>query len=482
MARRQRRAGDMPRPDGGLARRFCFAAPVMWALFATSVSGQVRPFPSAPPPPRLDIPAGVEVEGPSDELLQTVTRYGEPVVGRSYVRAGSLRLVLLPDGQIVRRDGATLARGKAKFEPLTGKEMAARLKSRAPHMQVQPYREYVFVSNTSPLFTQVTRRILTTMSPAIRKYMRAQGIKIHAPEVPLVVLMFRTREEFDRYQRMPPEVLAYYNPWTNYIVLHETSRYNRLPREQAIRETIATIAHEGVHQILHNIGVQQRLSQWPMWLSEGLAEYFAPTELGRRMDWKGAGEVNDLRMLELEHYVKAKAFDTWPGEMIEHTVGAARLTSTGYATAWALTHYLATKRKKTFDDLLRELSGLGPLQKVGEPNASGLVPENMELFKKHFSSDLARIERDLIAHLEKLPYTDPFAAAPHHVALITLRRGKENGWKANIFHTSDQAERWAAHYIETLDSNIQPEVRVIRVKNRAAAEQLIKQFAATQRK
>ena len=35
------------------------------------------------------------------------------------------------------------------------------------------------------------------------------------------------------------------------------------------------------------IGVQQRLSTWPMWLNEGLAEFFSPTTTDRQLKWKG---------------------------------------------------------------------------------------------------------------------------------------------------------------------------------------------------
>src|SRR5436309_1049105 len=75
----------------------------------------------------------------------------------------------------------------------------------------------------------------------------------------------------------------------------------------ALGQAISTIAHEGVHQILHNIGVQRRMSVWPMWLSEGLAEFFAPTTVDGKLRWKGPGQVNDLRMFELEEYVRGNA-------------------------------------------------------------------------------------------------------------------------------------------------------------------------------
>ena len=56
---------------------------------------------------------------------------------------------------------------------------------------------------------------------------------------------------------------------------------------------------------MHNTGVQQRLSRWPAWISEGLPEFFAPTETGKRLHWKGPGKPNDMRMYELKRFLDA---------------------------------------------------------------------------------------------------------------------------------------------------------------------------------
>ena len=111
--------------------------------------------------------------------------------------------------------------------------------------------------------------------------------------------MFRTQEEFEKYREVPPGLVAYYNGLSNHVVMFEQSKLAEVAPELAFKQAISTIAHEGVHQVLHNIGVQKRLSRWPVWMSEGLAEYFAPTELDRRVRWKGVGLVNDLRLHEL---------------------------------------------------------------------------------------------------------------------------------------------------------------------------------------
>src|SRR5688500_348712 len=205
---------------------------------------------------------------------------------------------------------------------------------------------------------------------------------------------------------------------------------------------------EGTHQILHNIGVQERLSFWPMWISEGLAEYLAPTSTGARLKWKGPGEVNDLRMFELEQYLKSEAADEPDGEMIEHTVLAGRLSSTGYASAWALTHFLAKQKRTEFNAYLRDVSRLQPLEGAIEVTPPGIVRSNRELFAKHFGEDFTEMETRLIAHLKKQPYTDPFKDSPHFVATLVASDGRRPQRSVNTFHSPQLAQKWLS---ETLD-------------------------------
>src|SRR5690606_25147069 len=139
----------------------------------------------------------------------------------------------------------------------------------------------------------------------------------------------------------------------NRVVMYEQSQLVEVAPELAMKQSIGTIAHEGIHQILHNIGVQQRMSKWPLWLAEGMAEYFAPTTVDRRLRWKGVGMPNDLRMYELSRALKGK--DTG-GEMVEQIVAAPSLSSAGYAAAWSLTHYLASRQKEKFNAYLRDVA------------------------------------------------------------------------------------------------------------------------------
>lgn len=426
----------------------------------------------------LDIEPGKVVLG-KGECVTTADADGNPTVGKTYLRIGDAQVVLLPDGQLVARSNVDAQPTDRPFEAESKDKIAARLlQGQLRGFQTKQTRRYLYVYNTSEEFSLATSRILETMFPGVVAYAKAQKIDTHDPEVPLVVLMFRTEDQFQQFQRMPQGVVAYYNTLTNHVVMYEESRLVELKPELAIQQSISTIAHEGVHQILHNIGVQQRLSMWPMWLSEGLAEFFAPTTFGKRLGWRGAGEVNDMRMFELEMYLKSREADQPSGQMVEHTVAAGRLTSTGYASAWSLTHYLAKNRRANFNNYVREISQLGPLETAGEIVAPGVVEENVALFKKHFGDDLQDVETRLVQHLKKLPYNDPFAEWPHFVAMLAVPDGRRAKRDANLFHTESMAQKWIVESLETVtaEQRAAAQISVRPFPNRTVAAQYARQW------
>ena len=378
-----------------------------------------------PKPYGFDIPAGVLRLG-AGERVTTLDPAGRSVVAKLYVTIGDYQVLLLPDGQL-----AALPTTKSRFterpfvaEPKTA--LAERLTARGPlaGFQTRLTDDYLFIYNTSEEFETVTRRILIRMLPAMRGYAKNRDIATVAPEVPLVVVMFRTDEQFQNYRRMPRGVVAYYNTLSNQVVMYEQSRINETNPEIAKQQRLSTIAHEGVHQILHNIGVQKRLSRWPMWISEGMAEYFAPTSVGRSSRWKGAGQVNDLRMFEMEQYLKGQSQTDFDGHWTQETVAAQRLTSTGYASAWALTNYLAKNRREQFTSYWKDVIQLGPFEGNYPAVRGGLVPQHLVLFRKHFGTDFKQLEERMFRYLSKLPYDDPFKDYPHYVATIWIPLGQ----------------------------------------------------------
>ncbi len=363
--------------------------------------------------PATTIPDNTPVRRGLGQHVNVHRAGSDDVVALLHAEVGERRVVILPDGQLEALPTAQAELTSEPFRPATKDEIAAGLEEQGLRdFKVRNTARFVYVYNTSEPFYKGTSRILETMYPAVLAYFKRLKLPVHHPEVPLVAIMFRTEAEFRKFDDVPPGVVAYYNTLTNQVVMYEQSALVEVAPELAMKQSIGTIAHEGIHQILHNIGVQQRLSKWPLWLAEGLAEYFAATTVDQRLRWKGVGTPNDLRMHELAEVLKKKP--STGGEIVDTVVGAQRLTSSGYAAAWSLTHYLASRQKEAFQDYLRDVAQLGPL----EPADRQAATLGRQTFTKHFGSDYAALETAMLAHLKSLPYVDPIANQTHYVVML----------------------------------------------------------------
>jgi hypothetical protein len=374
----------------------------LWLSFFVAIAAAAAPASSRGSDgaaPSLRIPNAPARRG-DGRTVRIETTPGGGTLAKVHAEVGDYLVVIRPDGELLSLPAAQTKYTDAEFKPATKDEIISGLADGSlKGFKTRQTNRFLYLYNTSEEFYTATSRILETMYPGVFEFFKRQRIEVVDPPTPLVVIMFRTVQEFQRYREMPPGVAAYYDQVTNRVVMYETSGLNQVAPGLAIKQSISTIAHEGTHQILHNIGVQQRLSRWPMWISEGIAEYFSPTSVERRVRWKGVAQVNDLRMFELERYLKQAAGDAAKGETVRVTVAAESLTSTGYASAWALTHYLAQRQKAKFLDYLNDISRTGPLEDRST--------ESEAIFVKHFGNEFATIEQAMIKHLQGLPYTRP---------------------------------------------------------------------------
>lgn len=346
------------------------------------------PTKSPPEPPRRQ----PTIEFPEKETTLVVRHkdYEEPVVARLLCRGGATAFVHLPGGEIHYDDADEMTPTSKPFKPLSFEELGKHLVNlHFKGFKVASSKRYLYVYKCSDKFRLGTSKILESMYNPLEQYFKREKIPTVEAEFPLVVVIFDTYQSMREYKEVDPSVVAFYEPISNRVVLSEYSRLVQLNPDFGIPQAFGTIAHEGVHQILHNIGVQQRLSDWPAWISEGMAEYFAPLEVSNSGTWKGVGKRNDLRMLELTRLPAPQAGRI---TLTEQTVVAPNLTSTGYATAWALTHYLAEKRRKQLVEYLRDVAQMKPLEK-GEPE------KEIVRFKKYFGDDLFKIETGLHQHV-----------------------------------------------------------------------------------
>jgi hypothetical protein len=403
--------------------------------------------PRIDPTAELDLPKGEAIAG-QGRRVRLRDRSGRPVVGEVLVEVQGELVVRLPNGRLQQISGDDAPATDDPFQGLSPRELGKQLAANEfSDFRVQASKRHLFLYQSSDEFLEGTSRILNSMFPKLVTYCKRMRLPAKDPDVPLVVIIFRSEDDFDTYDKMPDGVLAYYNQITNYVVMYEQSRLAQVAPELAIKQAISTIAHEGVHQILHNIGVQQRLSRWPMWIAEGLPEYCAPTSVDKRVKWKGLGEVNDLRMSELERYLSKPPEKLQSGDLIRQTVAKQQLNSTGYAVAWALTHFLAEKRHNKYEDYLREVSQLGPLESLADGGT--------QLFEKHFGGEYDELEQELVKHLQSLPYSDPVANQTHYVVQLELDDGARMLRRVGVTTSPAAVKQWQQ---ETLVS-VPPQAR-----------------------
>ena len=204
--------------------------------------------------------------------------------------------VILPDG----RD--RLARGPGRhrrpFVPLTIDEMrrVALGRPRIRHVPGPPDATHYLVfyqgSRSSP---RPSAELLERLHDGLTGTLKKNGLPVAPIEFPLVAVIFATEDEFRASRRVAPEVQAYYEILSNRIYFYEKSRRDQESPEVSALRKPQTVAHEGTHQILHNVGLQPRLSDWPLWLVEGLAEYCSPPKVTKKGASTGPGSARPTR-------------------------------------------------------------------------------------------------------------------------------------------------------------------------------------------
>lgn len=157
-----------------------------------------------------------------------------------------------------------------------------------------------------------------------------------------------------------------------------------------------TIQHEGFHQFVHAvIG-----GDIPIWVNEGLAEYFGEAI------WTGdsyvPGVVPEHRRQRIAHWIKPGNVMTVKGMMtLEHSDWNAQLHVANYDQAWSMVHFLAHakggKYTGAFDGFLRSVSNGKTWETAWIENFGQGVKEFEKQWRDYWSKMEANSTRDVYA-------------------------------------------------------------------------------------
>jgi hypothetical protein len=373
---------------------------------------------SMPAPPRPEIETVLSPSPPAPEVpvppsagsrrVWVQTESGRVVVARVHGQANDHLSVILPDGQL----GLGFTKGTAftdePFRPATADEMLGKL-SLGPFagFKVRQSFHYLIFYQSTNEFAKASGDLLEKLYKNLAESLRKRGFPVHDAEFPLVAVIFRTESDFRAHKKVDPDIQAYYEICSNRIYFYQSSARDQQSPEVAALRKPQTVAHEGTHQILQNIGIQPRLSAWPLWLVEGLAEYCSPPTMTRNgAAWGGLGLVNPIHMATIRDLQDPLSLQVQGTKrprigldpkvpLVEYLVTRTELTPTDYALSWALTHYLAQKRVNEFLAYLKTMSQMLPLEKR--------TPENhLAAFRAAFGPDLAKMDKAVGTYLAKL--------------------------------------------------------------------------------
>ena len=411
--------------------------------------------PTQPAPPSATIEAATSTDvadAGEPRRIRVQTGTGRAVVARVHGTFGDQIRVMMPDGQLgVPR---AMIYTDEPFRPATADEMRQELLAGPfPDFHVRQSAHYLVLYRSTPTFAEASVKVLEELYRGLTEAFRKRDIPVHEPEFPLVTVIFRTEKEFRAHREIDRDVQAYYEIYTNRIYFYQgLERDERSPEVAALRKP-QTVAHEGTHQILQNVGVQPRLSSWPIWLVEGMAEYCsAPVTTRKGVGWRGLGVVNPLHMatirdledplsLQVMSHNRPRIGRDPKMPLVEYLVTRTDLTPTDYALAWALTHYLALKRGNDFVAYLKTMSQIAPLKKV-------TPEEHLANFRAAFSPDLSKMDRALADYLAKLKGYDQL---PYYAVMFEQRVGGGMIKRAAIVSQSPSMIRQWLESVNTLD-------------------------------
>jgi tetratricopeptide (TPR) repeat protein len=209
------------------------------------------------------------------------------------------------------------------------------------------------------------------------------GISLTSP-VPVSVFLFKNETSFEPYRGGRPGEDR--GKWIGYFVPGTERNYLAINAGAAVgTEGFGVVYHEYVHEVLsHN------LVKPPVWLNEGLAEYYSTfwsnserAEIGRppRQRIEGMLVIPPMPLTDLFAVTSDSS-----------AYNERNLQQAFYAESWALVHYLIlgnVSRRAQLQDLVKRLQ-------IGEPSSKAQ--------QKVFGPDLAPLEQELATYLRRGSY------------------------------------------------------------------------------
>jgi hypothetical protein len=283
------------------------------------------------------------------------------------------RLEIVPAASIVSRSNEAGATA-----PETPRDVGQRVLGELPAgFDLLVTKHYVVCFDTSRQYAQWAASLFERLHDGFTTFWTRAGFDVVPPARPLVVVIFSDRRRYEEHAARDlgaatDRIVGYYNMLSNRVttfdltgsdVLQAGGRAAGRPGLDVLARPeaaglVATLVHEGTHQMAFNAGMHRRLAPVPLWVCEGVATYFETPDSSNPRGWRAIGLVNEPRKKQF----LATARPGWLGDLLrgDSAFRQPEAATEAYAKAWALTAYLIHTKKKRFVEYLRVLAGKEP--------------------------------------------------------------------------------------------------------------------------
>jgi hypothetical protein len=228
-------------------------------------------------------------------------------------------------------------------------------------------------------------------------YFRVRGFQPEEPKFPLVAIVHRNQEEYDRVAAalgdgLIPNTLGHYDHTSNRVQLFDVTA----GRENADWSTNAdTIIHEATHQTAFNTGIHNRFAEQPVWLVEGLATMFeAPGVWNSQTFHTLKDRINKGRLADFRAKLKGRKPGTF-GNLIASDQLFKTDAAAAYAEAWAMMLYLCETRPRQMGEYLQKVASRADFSNY-------FATERVNDFAASFGSDFKQLEANYLNWMAEL--------------------------------------------------------------------------------
>jgi Protein of unknown function (DUF1570) len=340
---------------------------------------------------------------------------GAPVEGRLVITAQDGGLIVEERSGRLQQLKADAIAGRAQlpgaFVPMNADELSADLLRQVPPgFEVHHTQHYVLVTNSTEEYAEFCGQLLEKVCAEYFEFCLEHELPVAPPSGPLPVIIFHATAEFQEFAlRQHPETSfedtpGYYSIRENQMLLTDLTRDRSLRNSASIRKRladqplqVATVVHEAVHQLAFNTGLQVRLGDNPLWLTEGLAMYFEPAMPRSSLLWSRPGVVN------VRHHQTFLRTGTeqQPAIPFSQLVGTdtsflnADSVASAYAGGWALTTWVVKNHRSGLKKYFEKLAARKPLQPVSPA-------ERVAEFREAFGKSPDEMHRDVISYVKRI--------------------------------------------------------------------------------